>query len=240
VRRRTAATVLLGQLVLAGCGDDGPRWGMPEPASEEGDRVLALWQGFFVAGIAVAVLIYGLLVYVLVRYRRRNDDVPRQNPYNVPLEITYTVVPLLVVGGLFFFTQRVEPDVSQVDEDAPLVVEVTGFQWQWRFEYPDAGVSLVGTPESGPPELVLPVGETVRFELRAEDVAHSFWVPDFVEKRDLIPGLDNELDITPTRTGTFVGRCAEFCGLEHWEMGFSVRVVEPDEFADWLEEQAGA
>jgi len=81
------------------------------------------------------------------------------------------------------------------------------------------------------------VDQTVRFDLVADDVAHSFWVPDFLEKRDLIPGVDNELDITPTRTGTFVGRCAEFCGLDHWRMGFTVRVVEPEEYEAWVEER---
>ena len=146
------------------------------------------------------------------------------------------MAPLVVVGLLFAATQAVQADVTDVDDDAPVVVEVVGFQWQWRFTYPEEGISFVGTPESGPPELVLPVGETTRFELVAEDVAHSFWVPDLLEKRDLIPGLENELDLTPTRAGTFVGRCAEFCGLQHWSMGFSVRVVERAEFDAWLSE----
>lgn len=236
MRRRAAVLLALPAIaaLLAGCGEDGPSYGLPEPASEEGERIRDLWQGFFLAAAGVALLIWGLLAYVLVRYRRRDDAVPRQNPYNVPLEVAYTVVPLLVVGALFAASQAVEDDVTAVDPDAPVVVEVLGFQWQWRFTYPDEGRTLIGTPESGPPELVLPVGRTVRFELRAEDVAHSFWVPGFFEKRDLIPGLDNELDITPTRTGTFVGRCAEFCGLQHWSMAFSVRVVTPDEYEAWL------
>jgi cytochrome c oxidase subunit 2 len=194
VRRRTALGLLVVAGTLAGCGDDGPRFGLPEPASREGEDIRDLWQLFFVAAIVVAVIVWGLIAYVLVRYRRRNDDVPRQNPYNIPLEITYTVVPLLVVVGLFAATQAAQDDVTAVDADAPVVVEVVGFQWQWRFTYPDEGVSLIGTPESGPPELVLPVDETARFELVAEDVVHSFWVPDLLEKRDLIPGLDNELD----------------------------------------------
>ena len=231
--------LLVAGAVVAGCGDDGPGFGLPDPASEEGEQIRDLWQLFFVAAIVVAVIVWGLIAYVLVRYRRRNDDVPRQNPYNIPLEVTYTVVPLLVVAGLFGVTQAVQDDVTDVDADAPVVVEVVGFQWQWRFTYPDEGISLIGTPEAGPPELVLPVGETTRFELVAEDVVHSFWVPDFLEKRDLIPGLDNELDLTPTRTGTFVGRCAEFCGLQHWSMTFTVRVVERDEYDAWLEEARG-
>jgi len=234
VRRRTA---ILALVLLAGCGGDAPSWGAPDPASAEGTRIRDLWQGFFLAAVGVGALVWGLLVYVLIRYRRRNDDVPRQNPYNVPIEVLYTVAPIVVVAALFAFSTAVEQDVTEVDGDAAVRVEVVGFQWQWRFTYPDEGIELVGTPEDGPPELVLPVDQTVRFDLVADDVAHSFWVPDFLEKRDLIPGVDNELDITPTRTGTFVGRCAEFCGLDHWRMGFTVRVVEPEEYEAWVEER---
>ena len=237
VRRRTAA-VLLAAAMLAGCGDDGPRWGLPDPASSEGESIRDLWQGFFLTALGVVALVWGLLAYVFIRYRRRNDDVPRQNPFNIPLEITYTVVPLLVVAGLFAFSQIAQDDLTRSESDATVRVDVVAFQWQWRFTYPDEAVSLVGTPERGAPELVLPVGETVRFDLRADDVAHSFWVPDFFEKRDLIPGVDNEMDITPTRTGTFVGRCAEFCGLQHWAMGFTVRVVERDDYDEWLAGEA--
>ena len=234
MRRRTA---VVGLLLLAGCGDDAPRWGAPDPASTDGERIRDLWQGFVLAGIAVAALVYGLLVYVLIRYRRRNDDVPRQNPYNIPLEVLYTVAPVVVVAGLFAASWRTEEDVTSVGDDPDVVVEVVGFQWQCHFSYPDDGIDIIGTPETGPPELVLPLGETIRFDLVAEDVVHSFWVPDFFEKRDLIPGLTNSVEITPTRTGTFPGRCAEFCGLDHWRMGFTVRVVEPEEFDAWVEEQ---
>lgn len=229
-------------LVLAGCGSDGdgPRFGMPEPASEQGERTLGLWQGFFIAGLIVAAIVIGLILYVLVRYRRRgdDDDVPNQNAYNIPVEVLYTVTPILVVAGLFAYSVAAEEDVNTLVDDPAVVVEVVGFQWQWRFLYVDEGIDLIGTPEAGPPELVLPVGEVVRFELTAEDVIHSFWVPEFIEKRDLTPGIRNELDITPSRTGTYTGRCAEFCGLDHWRMTFTVRVVEPDEFEAWVDEQS--
>lgn len=238
MRRLPAAALLLGAVALAGCGEDAPRWGLPDPASEEGEQIRDVWQGFFVTALVVAAIVYGLLVYVLIRYRRRNDDVPRQNPYNVKIEVLYTVLPILTVMGLFAASQAVEDDVTSTTDDPAVDVTVVGFQWQWRFTYPDEDVTIVGTPETGPPELVLPVGVPTRFELVAEDVVHSFWVPGFLEKRDLIPGFDNEIDITPTRTGSFVGRCAEFCGLDHWRMGFTVTVVEADEFDAWLQEQA--
>jgi cytochrome c oxidase subunit 2 len=240
VRTRVLAGTVAAAL-LAGCGSDGdgPRFGIPEPASEQGERILGVWQGFFLTAIVVAGLVVGLILYVIVRYRSRPGDesTPNQNPINVPLEIAYTLTPVLIVAGLFAFSVAAEVDVNDLSDDPAVTVDVVGFQWQWRFTYPDETVSLIGTPEDGPPELVLPVGEVARFDLSADDVVHSFWVPSFVEKRDVIPGVHNELDITPTRTGTFVGRCAEFCGLDHWQMGFSVRVVEPAEYEAWLEEQ---
>lgn len=247
MRRLTAAVVPVGlALACSGCGDGAPSWGAPDPATAEGRQIRDLWQGFFVAGAVVAAIVWGLLVYVLVRYRRRNDEVPRQNAYNIPVEVLYTVAPIVAVAVLFGVSTAVQQDVTAETPagDADVVVEVVGFQWQWRFTYPGEGggdgIDLVGTPESGPPELVLPVDARVRFELRADDVIHSFWVPEFLEKRDLIPGVDNVVSLTTTRTGTFVGRCAEYCGLDHWRMGFSVRVVPQADYDDWVEEHAGA
>ncbi len=234
VRRLLGLAIVVA--TAAGCGS-GPSFGAPEPASEQGDDVLDLWRGFVVTGAVVFLLVAGLIAYALVRYRRRSDEVPRQHAYNIPVEVLYTVAPVLVVAVLFGLSVAAEERVTDLADRPDVVVEVVGFQWQWRFTYPDEGVELIGTPEAGPPELVLPLGQTVRFELVANDVIHSFWVPEFLEKRDLIPGVENELDITPTRLGTYTGRCAEFCGLDHWRMSFTVRVVEEAEFDEWLEDR---
>jgi cytochrome c oxidase subunit 2 len=96
-------------------------------------------------------------------------------------------------------------------------------------------VTVTGSGNHPPPQLVLPVGVTTRLELEAHDVIHSFFVPEFLEKKDLVPGLRNTLDVTPTRTGVFAGRCAEYCGLDHWRMDFSARVVPEDEFRQWVQ-----
>ncbi|MBA2281224.1 MAG: cytochrome c oxidase subunit II [Acidimicrobiia bacterium] len=238
--RYTQVVPVVGTAVLlAGCSRL-PDFGAPDPASEQGEQIHTLWRSYAWAAVAVGLFMSGLIAYVLIRYRRRNDDVPRQNPYNIPIEILYTVAPVVIVAALFGFSISTQDAATALSDDPDVVVDVVGFQWQWRFTYPDEGVSLVGTPESGPPELVLPIGETVRFNLVADDVVHSFWVPNFLEKRDLIPGVDNALDITPNRLGTYPGRCAEFCGLDHWRMGFTVRVVEADEFAAWAADAADA
>ncbi|MFP3901656.1 MAG: cytochrome c oxidase subunit II [Acidimicrobiia bacterium] len=221
-------------IVVGGC--DLPTFFAPDARSEQGESVLSLWQGFFLIALGVGALVYGLIIYSLVRYRRRTNDLPYQGAYNIPVEIVYTVTPILVVAALFGVTVAVEVDTTETTDDPEARIEVTGFQWSWRFTYPDEGVSIVGTPEE-PPEMVIPVGVPTQLELVSSDVNHSFWVPDFLTKRDLIPGVDNTIDVTPTEEDTYIGRCAEFCGLDHWRMLFTVRVVPEEEYRAWLDEQ---
>ena len=145
-------------------------------------------------------------------------------------------VGLLIVIGLFTATMVTQVRVDAVAEDPDVVVEVVGFQWQWQFNYVDEGVSVTGAPDADP-EMVLPVGSTVRMRLFSRDVIHSFFVPGFLFKRDVIPGVDNEFDVTITEAGVFQGHCAEFCGLLHDSMNFTVRTVPDAEYQAWLEEQ---
>lgn len=236
-RRWRLAPVAATALAAGGC--DMPTFWAPDAKSEEGQSILSLYQGFFVVALGVGALVYGLLIYALVRYRRRNDDMPYQGAYNVPIEVVYTAVPILAVAVLFGFSVATEGRATATSDEPAARVDVIGFQWSWRFTYPDEGVSVVGTPDA-PPEMVIPVGVPTQLELIAADVNHSFWVPDFVSKRDLIPGVDNTIDVTPTEEGTYIGRCAEYCGLDHWRMHYTVRVVPEDEYESWLDEQRDA
>ncbi|HEY8544913.1 MAG TPA: cytochrome c oxidase subunit II [Acidimicrobiales bacterium] len=242
--RRLPATgaVIAAGLLLAGC--DLPGFGTPDPAAEEGESIRRLWQGFFVAGLLVGALVWGLLIYVLVKFRRRrrtdgdgegegDEPLPDQNAYNIPLEVFYTAVPVLVVGGLFGFSVATQERVNRLNDDPDVTVDVVGFQWSWQFHYPDEDLTITGSADD-PPELVLPVDQVVHLRLDADDVAHSFWVPDFLSKRDLIPGFTNEIQVTPTETGSYVGRCAEYCGIDHWRMLYTVRVVSEEEYEQWL------
>jgi cytochrome c oxidase subunit II len=233
VRTRRPLALLAASVALAGC--DRPDV-IPDAVTRQGERMQGLWWFSNWAGLAVALLVWTLVAIAVVRFRRRGDDdsLPRQNAYNIPVEILYTVAPLVVVGVLFGLTVAVQEDITDVDPDPDLVVNVTGFQWQWAFEYEGHDVVVVGT-EDGAPELVLPVGSTVRFELRTADVVHSFWVPRFLEKRDAVQGVDNQVDVEIEEPGHWEGRCAEFCGLRHERMNFSVRAVPPDDFDAWLE-----
>ncbi|MEY2455973.1 MAG: cytochrome c oxidase subunit [Acidimicrobiaceae bacterium] len=225
-------------LTLAAC--EIPSFGAPEPASKEGRHVLSLWQGFFIASLAVGALVLGLITYALIRFRRRDDRIPSQKPYNVTWEIIYTVTPIIAVAVLFGFSISTQNKVDRLVDRPDVIVDVTGYQWGWQFAYRDLGVTVNGTGEQQLPELVLPVNKTVRFVLRTNDVNHSFWVPAFLEKRDLIAGIDNQIDITPDRTGTFDGRCAEYCGLDHWRMGFTVTVMDQPGFDSWARTHGGA
>ena len=238
----TGAALAAAAVALSGC--DLPGFGAPDPAAEEGESIWHLWQGFFLAALAVGALVWGLLIYVLVRYRRRDgdDSVPSQNAYHIPLEILYTALPVVAVAILFGFSVATQEKVDELGSDPAVTVEVVGFQWSWEFHYVDEGITVTGGTDSTdePPELVLPVDQPARLRLVSHDVAHSFWVPDFLSKRDLIPGIRNEIEVTPTEVGTFTGRCAEYCGLDHWRMIYSVRVVSQADYEAWLAEEAKA
>ena len=239
--RRLLPLAVLCAAVLGGCGG-GPDLGVPEPVTEQGREIAELWHGSVIAGAVVGALVWGLIVWSVIRFRRRDDEVPSQTPHNVPLEVAYTVGPLMVVAGLVAFTIPVQNRVVDVDREPDLEIDVVGFQWSWEFRYEDDAVVVTG--EGGDvddrPELVLPVGSLVRFHLETTDVVHSFWVPEFLEKRDLIQDVDNVVDVEVVEPGTWRGRCAEFCGLDHWQMLFEVRAVPDDEFEDWFDEMRAA
>jgi cytochrome c oxidase subunit II len=224
-------------VVLGACSDRG---GAPAPASRQGEEILDLWRILLAAGMALGVLVTGLILWAVVRYRRPRDaapgDLPAQTGANVPLEVFYTVIPLVIVAVLFAVTMRTQNRVTATSATPDLAVEVTGFQWGWRFQYPVQGVTVVGDANDIP-TLVLPVGANVRLRLEAADVIHSFFVPAFLVKRDMIPGVDNSIEIRPTEPGRYPGVCAEFCGLDHWRMGFDVEVVTPQQFQAFVTEQ---
>jgi len=212
---------------------------MPDPVSDQGHDVLDLWRGSVLAALVVGAVVWGLIIYTLLRFRRRNDELPGQGPGNVKAELAYSALPVLIVAVLFGFTVLTQERVTAVSGRPDLRVEVVAFQWSWEFRYPDQGVAVT-TDGVSVPRVVLPAGSTVRFTLTTKDVNHAFWVPEFLMKRDLIQGVTNDVDVTLSEEGTWRGRCAEFCGLYHWRMPFDVASVPPDEFDRWVVEQRAA
>ena len=195
-----------------------------------------LWIGAWTAAWIVGLVVWGLILYAVVRYRRRSEEqVPSQNRYNLPIEVLYTVVPFIIIAVMFFYTVQ-KQDAVLADARPQHTVLVVGQKWAWSFSYLDEP-SLGGSTdvyETGsidePSTLWLPVDEIVRFELRSPDVIHSFWVPEFLFKLDVIPGRANSFTLTPTREGTFRGHCAEFCGVSHSRMYFTLKVVSRQAF----------
>lgn len=179
------------------------------------------------------LVVAGLLVWSMIRYRRRGDELPRQIHGNNKLELTWTLIPLLLVIVLFVVTIQGQNKALEKSTRPALEVDVLAFQWSWRFAYQGQGVEVVGSP-GNVPELVVPVGQPVRIKLRSADVVHSFYVPRALFKRQAIPGRTTEFDLTFEKVGTYQGHCVQFCGLAHDDMLFRVRVVSPGEFQSWL------
>jgi cytochrome c oxidase subunit 2 len=231
-RRRLPALAVLAAspLLLSACASEElPNLAFPEPATEEGASILFLWESFWVTAFIVGGLTLFLILFAALFYRRRAGREPQQTKYNVPIEVLYTIVPLIIVAVLTIFTWRDEAELTALSGEEDHTVNVVGFRWNWAFNYIDEDAYDIGAPTEFP-TLYLPVDEKVRFVLTSPDVIHSFWVPDFLFKMDVIPGRVNEFEVTPNKVGTFSGKCAELCGVDHSRMLFTVKVVSRDEF----------
>lgn len=210
------------------------------PVTDQAESIDRVWALFVWMGLGVLTMVVVLVLWIVIRYRRRDDRLPAQKHYNIPMEIAYTAIPLLVVIGLFAVTVVTVNAIDGSDDDPDLVVHVLAYQWSWEFQYPESGVTIMDESDVDDPVLVLPASSTVRFDLEAMDVVHSFWLTAFRFKRDMIPGDPSSfrVDMGDT-TGWFpnAGVCAEFCGLDHTRMRFSVRILPPEEFDAWLVDQ---
>ena len=229
------------------------RWRAPGHAQaghREGEHTLDLWQGAWIAALVTGVVVWGLIFYAIWKFRRRHDDeVPVQTRYNLPLEIFYTIFPIIMVIVFFDHTISTQNAVlNNPDDPVENTVYVVGQQWSWTFNYPDAvegedgeavNVYEVGTA-SDIPTLVVPVDTTTRFELRSPDVIHDFGVPGFLIKMDVMPGQENHYQVTPKTEGTYSGKCYELCGVYHSRMIFEVEVVSKAEYQDYLQGQYDA
>jgi cytochrome c oxidase subunit II len=182
----------------------------------------------------VLLAIFAVVLYAAVRFRRRSDELPAQRPDDHVKEGAYAFLIACAVGALVFFTFRTEYREDALAAHPALTVQVIAYQWQWRFDYPGGGPTLVGSHDH-PAMLVVPAGETVRFTMTSTDVIHSFWIPELRFKRDVNPfGKVSRFDLVFPKQKLYRGRCAEFCGLRHADMVFDVRALPRAEFERWL------
>ncbi|WP_432394832.1 aa3-type cytochrome oxidase subunit II [Pseudarthrobacter sp. L19] len=240
---------LAGALALTGCSPEVQKGWLPTErgTTNHTDRIMDLWVNSWIAALVVGIITWGLMIWCIVAYRRRKGTVgfPRQNSFNLPLEVFYLTIPLFMVLVFFYFTDSDQKAIDDRSQPADVVVDVRGKQWAWDFNYKKGDVVTEDLHEAGVqahltgndvdkeklPTLYLPVDKSVDLELNSRDVIHSFWVPAFLQKRDMIPGKTNYIRFTPTKEGTYDGKCAELCGEYHSEMLFRVKVVSESEFA---------
>jgi cytochrome c oxidase subunit II len=258
VRRLTLGAALGSSLLFLGaCSAEdkaqAERWAMPanSPGTEQGVFIADLWHWAWIAALATGVVVWALIFFVAWRYRRRSEaDVPVQTRYNLPLEIFYTIAPIMMVIVFFYWTVVTQDKVLEEVDDPDHTIEVVGQQWSWTFNYSsDADLTggqvpyVVGTA-SDIPTLVLPVDQVVEFKLSSPDVIHSFWIPGFLMKMDVIPGQlgeeRNSFQVTPTEEGTYKGKCTELCGAYHSRMLFNVEVVSLGEYESYLQDLEAA
>ena len=250
-------------MVLAGCTQAELHGYLPgfvegeAPVTNHTERIAGLWTTSWIVLLGVGLLTWGLIIWAIVVYRRRKGQtgLPVQMRYNMPIEIFYTIVPLILVLGFFAFTARDQAAIETQYENPDVEIEVFAKQWAWDFVYSGAvdgedvwSAGVQGEQEEGAaagtidqeklPTLYLPVGADVTIALQSRDVIHSFWVIDFLYKKDMFPGKTNYMSFSPEREGTYAGKCAELCGEYHSLMLFNVKVVSQDEYDDYLQSLA--
>lgn len=239
MRWLVAATLLLAFLVLAvACETDTPQNTFAtegEVADRQRDLLnLVLWP----AGV-IFVLVQGIIIYALVRFRRRRaDEVPVQVHGNTRLEFAWTLAPAALLIGLAVPIILGVIELGRAPAADALNVRVTGLQWRWQFEYLDEEYQTAdGEPLRVFDELHIPVGREIGVELESMDVLHSFWVPRLAGKLDAVPGRTNRMWFNALSAGSFAGQCAEFCGLGHADMRLTVVAESEEDFEAWIGDQ---
>jgi cytochrome c oxidase subunit 2 len=251
---RAAGVLSSLALVLTGCSAELQRGFLPDASgvTNHTDRIMGLWNTSWIVLLAVGVVAWGLMAWALIVYRRRKGEtgIPQQLRYNMPIEALFTSIPLILVVGFFAFTARDMAAIEAKVENPDVHIEVIAKQWSWDFNYVDENVyetgiqaQFTGDEESimeTLPTLYLPVGKSVQIDLTSRDVIHSFWVVEFLYKKDMFPAQTNVMYFTPLKEGTYVGKCAELCGEYHSMMLFNVEVVSQAEYDQQMAALAAA
>lgn len=232
-RRRHVAALVALALAAAGC--------VPDAATTEGREIQQLYIAVNILAVLVGAFVAALITISIIRFRRRrgDDSLPEQRRGHVGLEVTWTAIPAGIVAVLFAATLIVLTSVDSISATPGVRMDVTAFRWGWTFEYTDEEVAVTGLggPGEDGPTIVVPVGEPIQMTVRSNDVIHSLAIPQFLFKRDVNPGWINTFEFTVERPGDYGGQCAEFCGIYHSVMPFTLRAVEAGEYRTWLDQQ---
>lgn len=225
--------------------------GSPHGVTTQDQWTRQLWHVTYWFAVPIGLIVLFGIFWCLIRYRAGSDGRGRggrqasQFQYHIPIEAAYTIIPLIIVAVVFGFMYNAENKVDAVSKTPAVKITVDGFQWGWRFIYPN-GHQEVGTTsnaldinsQQNLPVLYMPEGETVQLHFVSEDVVHTFYVKEFLFNRDLIPGIDNTADFNVTRPGTFEGQCNNICGQYHAYMRFMVKVMPKSAYDAWYASQA--
>jgi cytochrome c oxidase subunit II len=241
-------TAVVVVLVLAGCSQQQLVGFLPSAPgiTNHTSEVIGLWNTSWIVLLGVGLVTWGLIIWAAVVYRRRKGQtgLPVQLRYNMPIEIFYTIVPLILVLGFFAFTAKTQNNIEQPIAHPQVKIDVYGQRWAWTFDYvnektyspgiqaqTEAATGALTAPLN---TLYLPVDKRVEIKIYSRDVAHSFWIVNFLYKKDMIPGKTNYMYFIPEKIGTYQGKCAELCGQYHSLMLFQVKVVSDADYAKYI------
>ncbi|WP_446830238.1 cytochrome c oxidase subunit II [Candidatus Foliamicus sp.] len=253
------AILALTTAALAAAGPAIADWALdfPPSATELGNDIRFLHHTALIICVVIGVIVFGALGYSLVKFRKSQGAQAAKFSHSTKAEVIWTVIPVLILIGLAIPTARTLIEMEDT-QSADLRIVVTGYQWKWRYEYPDHGISFFSniTEESKAAAvlgagvelhehylrdvdnpMVVPVGSKVKLQLTSNDVIHAWWIPELYVKRDAVPGTINETWFRAEETGVFRGQCAELCGRGHGFMPIVVEVVEEEEFNAWAAAQ---
>lgn len=235
-RVRRVVALPIAALALAGC--TVPTFGASPGVTTSSRSVYHLWQGFSIGAAIVGSLVVVLILWSVIFHRRKDDNIPKQTQYHIPIELTYIILPIVIVMGLFAWTMVVE-NQEVANPKTNVTINVNAFQWGWKFTYPGQNVVVIGQTTQNP-EMVMPVDENVHINLTSSDVIHSFYVHAFNFSRLALPGVLNQFTLRAVNTGTYESQCSEICGLYHALMVFRVKVVTQSQYEVWLASRANA
>jgi cytochrome c oxidase subunit 2 len=259
--RRTLAIVVAAVVSVAAIAGlivfypaDWPGFAPPVPVTVQGQDTEWIYRVVFTIAAIIFLVVEGAILFAVLRYRRTDDELPVQTHGHLLAEATWTIVPAIIVVALFVLSIGIQNKVEARSPNPDVTVDVVGFQWQWTVGYgcpasyateptvqptEDCEFALTGLGSEGP-DMHVPVGQTVHIRLHAADVIHAFYVPQFLYKKDVIPGRVNAFDVIVEQPGTYTGQCAELCGLSHAEMFFTLTAEDRGAYDAWYAQQLEA